>query len=114
MLLRQSKPIEVFKGAAGQFIDNVTQNVSHLTMQTITLRQLRDTKQVKEWLRAGVHIEVRERGEVIGDLVPRTPPSAPRPSPTLRPAAVASLATTCSLRTSSLRPARIAGIDCLR
>jgi antitoxin (DNA-binding transcriptional repressor) of toxin-antitoxin stability system len=46
-------------------------------MQTITLRQLRDTKQVKGWLRAGVHIEVRERGEVIGDLVPRTPPSAP-------------------------------------
>ena len=46
-------------------------------MQTITLRQLRDTKQVKEWLRAGAHIEVRERGEVIGDLVPRTPPSAP-------------------------------------
>ena len=46
-------------------------------MQTITLRQLRDTKQVKEWLRAGVHIEVRERGEVIGDLVPRTPPSPP-------------------------------------
>jgi antitoxin (DNA-binding transcriptional repressor) of toxin-antitoxin stability system len=42
-------------------------------MQTITLRQLRDTKQVKAWLRAGVHIEVRERGEVIGDLVPRTP-----------------------------------------
>ena len=43
-------------------------------MQSITLRQLRDTKQVKEWLRAGVHVEVRERGEVIGDLVPRTPP----------------------------------------
>jgi antitoxin (DNA-binding transcriptional repressor) of toxin-antitoxin stability system len=46
-------------------------------MQTITLRQLRDTKQVKEWLRAGVHIEVRERGEVIGDLVPRTPARPP-------------------------------------
>jgi antitoxin (DNA-binding transcriptional repressor) of toxin-antitoxin stability system len=46
-------------------------------MQTITLRQLRDTKQVKEWLRAGVHIEVRERGEVIGDLVPRTPVPSP-------------------------------------
>jgi antitoxin (DNA-binding transcriptional repressor) of toxin-antitoxin stability system len=45
-------------------------------MQSITLRQLRDTKQVKTWLRAGVHIEVRERGEVIGDLVPRTPAKA--------------------------------------
>lgn len=42
-------------------------------MESITLRQLRNTKQVKDWLRAGVHIEVRERGEVIGDLVPRTP-----------------------------------------
>ncbi len=42
-------------------------------MESITLRQLRNTKQVKGWLRAGVHIEVRERGEVIGDLVPRTP-----------------------------------------
>jgi antitoxin (DNA-binding transcriptional repressor) of toxin-antitoxin stability system len=42
-------------------------------MHSITLRQLRDTKKVKAWLRAGVHIEVRERGEVIGDLVPRTP-----------------------------------------
>jgi antitoxin (DNA-binding transcriptional repressor) of toxin-antitoxin stability system len=46
-------------------------------MKSITLRQLRDTKQVKTWLRAGVHIEVRERDEVIGDLVPRTPPKPP-------------------------------------
>jgi len=46
-------------------------------MQSITLRQLRDTKQVKTWLRAGVHIEVRERNEVIADLVPRTPPASP-------------------------------------
>ena len=46
-------------------------------MQSISLRQLRDTKQVKTWLRAGIHIEVRERGEVIADLVPRTPPKPP-------------------------------------
>jgi antitoxin (DNA-binding transcriptional repressor) of toxin-antitoxin stability system len=46
-------------------------------MKSITLRQLRDTKQVKTWLRAGVHIEVRERDEVIADLVPRTPPKPP-------------------------------------
>ena len=46
-------------------------------MKSITLRQLRDTKQVKTWLRAGVHIEVRERNEVIADLVPRTPPRTP-------------------------------------
>ena len=47
-------------------------------MQSITLRQLRDTRQVKAWLKAGVQIEVRERNEVLGDLVPRTPPT-PRP-----------------------------------
>ena len=47
-------------------------------MQSITLRQLRDTRQVKAWLKAGVHIEVRERNEVLGDLVPRTP-ADPRP-----------------------------------
>jgi hypothetical protein len=47
-------------------------------MQSITLRQLRDTRQVKAWLKAGVQIEVRERNLVLGDLVPRTPPR-PRP-----------------------------------
>ncbi|MGA2534867.1 MAG: hypothetical protein ABSF53_02540 [Terracidiphilus sp.] len=41
-------------------------------MQSITLRQLRDTRKVKAWLKAGVHIEVRERNQVLGDLVPRT------------------------------------------
>lgn len=44
-------------------------------MQSITLRQLRDTRQVKAWLKAGVQIEVRERNVVLGDLVPRTPPN---------------------------------------
>ena len=51
-------------------------------MQSVTLRQLRDTRQIKAWLKAGVHIEVRERNQVIGDLVPRTPPA---PSPTKWP-----------------------------
>jgi antitoxin (DNA-binding transcriptional repressor) of toxin-antitoxin stability system len=46
-------------------------------MQSINLRQLRDTRQIKAWLKAGVHIEVRERNQVIGDLVPRTPPAPP-------------------------------------
>lgn len=44
-------------------------------MQSITLRELRDTRKVKAWLRAGVPIEVRERNEVIGELVPRTLPN---------------------------------------
>jgi hypothetical protein len=42
-------------------------------MESITLRQLRDTRKVKAWLKAGVRIEVRERNQVLGDLVPRTP-----------------------------------------
>jgi antitoxin (DNA-binding transcriptional repressor) of toxin-antitoxin stability system len=42
-------------------------------MPSVNLRELRNTRQLKAWLRAGVHVEVRERGEVIGDLVPRTP-----------------------------------------
>lgn len=46
-------------------------------MQSINLRQLRDTRQIKAWLKAGVHIELRERNQVIGDLVPRTPPAPP-------------------------------------
>jgi hypothetical protein len=46
-------------------------------MQSISLRQLRDTRQIKEWLEAGVHIEVRDRNRVIGDFVPRTPPATP-------------------------------------
>jgi antitoxin (DNA-binding transcriptional repressor) of toxin-antitoxin stability system len=46
-------------------------------MESINLRQLRDTRRIKAWLKAGVHIEVRERNHVIGDLVPRTPPAAP-------------------------------------
>jgi hypothetical protein len=44
-------------------------------MESITLRQLRDTRKVKAWLKAGVQIEVRERNQVLGDLVPRTPPN---------------------------------------
>lgn len=51
-------------------------------MQSITLRQLRDTRQVKAWLKAGVQIEVRERNQVLGDLVPRT---LSKPSPVARP-----------------------------
>lgn len=46
-------------------------------MQSITLRQLRNTRQIKEWLDAGVQIEVRDRNRVIGDFVPRTPPATP-------------------------------------
>jgi antitoxin (DNA-binding transcriptional repressor) of toxin-antitoxin stability system len=47
-------------------------NLCHnVAMPSVNLRQLRDTKQVKEWLRAGHTVEVRDRDEVIGDLIPR-------------------------------------------
>jgi hypothetical protein len=45
-----------------------------VSMPSVNLRQLRDTRQIKAWLKAGVQIEVRERNVVLGDLVPRTPP----------------------------------------
>ncbi|MGD0732516.1 MAG: hypothetical protein ABR956_14745 [Terracidiphilus sp.] len=46
-------------------------------MPSISLRKLRDTRQIKTWLKAGVQIEVRERNVVLGDLVPRTPAAPP-------------------------------------
>jgi len=39
-------------------------------MPSVNIRQLRDTKRLKEWLRAGKTIEVRDRDQVIGKLVP--------------------------------------------
>jgi antitoxin (DNA-binding transcriptional repressor) of toxin-antitoxin stability system len=39
-------------------------------MPSINIRQLRDTKRLKAWLRAGKTVELRERGEVIARIVP--------------------------------------------
>lgn len=36
----------------------------------MNLRQLRDTPQLKAWLRAGKTVELRERDRVIGRIVP--------------------------------------------
>jgi hypothetical protein len=38
---------------------------------SINLRQLRDTRKLKSWLKAGKTIELRERNTVLGDIVPR-------------------------------------------
>lgn len=50
-------------------------------MPSISLRQLRDTKQLKAWLRAGQTVELRERDRVVGRIVPEAPkrkkPEAP-------------------------------------
>ncbi len=40
-------------------------------MPSVNIRELRDTKQLKQWLRAGKTVELRERNEVIGEIVPK-------------------------------------------
>ena len=56
-------------------IDNVSQIVPHcLSCKALACANFAIRSKSKTWLRAGVHIEVRERDEVIADLVPRTPP----------------------------------------
>jgi antitoxin (DNA-binding transcriptional repressor) of toxin-antitoxin stability system len=42
-------------------------------MPTINLRQLRNTRQLKAWLRAGKRVEPREREQVITRIVPAAP-----------------------------------------
>lgn len=37
---------------------------------SINLRQLRNTKQLKAWLRAGQTVELRERDQVLARIVP--------------------------------------------
>jgi hypothetical protein len=39
-------------------------------MQSMNLRQLRDTRQLKIWLNAGETVELRERNRVLGRIVP--------------------------------------------
>ncbi|MFZ3211744.1 MAG: hypothetical protein WA188_09525 [Terriglobales bacterium] len=39
-------------------------------MPSINLRQLRDTKRLKAWLRAGKTVELREREKLIASIVP--------------------------------------------
>lgn len=46
-------------------------------MPSVNIRQLRDTKRLKAWLRAGKTIVLRERDRVIAHIVPET--SVPKP-----------------------------------
>ena len=39
-------------------------------MPSVNIRQLRDSKRIKEWLRTGKTVIVRDRNTVIGRLVP--------------------------------------------
>jgi len=46
-------------------------------MPSVNIRELRDTKRLKAWLRAGKTVELRERDEVIARIVPQgSPPPA--------------------------------------
>jgi antitoxin (DNA-binding transcriptional repressor) of toxin-antitoxin stability system len=46
-------------------------------MPSINIRQLRETKRLKAWLRAGKTVELRERGAVIARIVPEGSSSPP-------------------------------------
>ena len=39
-------------------------------MPTVNMRQLRNTRKLKAWLRAGKTVELRERDKVIARIVP--------------------------------------------
>ena len=43
-------------------------------MTRVNIRQLRDTKRLKAWLRAGQTVDLRERDKVIARIVPDGPP----------------------------------------
>jgi hypothetical protein len=46
-------------------------------MPSVNLRQLRDTRQLKAWLKAGETVELRERDCVLGRIVPENPVAQP-------------------------------------
>jgi antitoxin (DNA-binding transcriptional repressor) of toxin-antitoxin stability system len=41
-------------------------------MPTVNIRQLRNTRRLKAWLRAGKTVELRERDKVIARIIPAT------------------------------------------
>ena len=48
----------------------------HITqMPSVNIRQLRDTRRLKAWLRAGKTVELRERDKLIARIVPENEPS---------------------------------------
>ena len=46
-------------------------------MPSVNMRQLRDTRRLKAWLRAGKTVELRERDRLIAKIVPETPEKRP-------------------------------------
>ena len=52
-----------------------------LSMPSVNIRELRDTRRLKAWLRAGKTVELRERRDVIARIVPAQPHTAPEHRP---------------------------------
>ena len=50
-------------------------------MPNVNIRQLRDTRQLKAWLRAGKTVELRERDTIIARIVPVAAPEKTRKIP---------------------------------
>ena len=46
-------------------------------MPDVNIRQLRDTRRLKAWLRAGKTVELRERDKLIARIVPALSPTTP-------------------------------------
>jgi hypothetical protein len=50
-------------------------------MPSVNLRELRNTRQLKIWLKAGETVELRERNCVLGTIVPDKPMVQPAERP---------------------------------
>jgi antitoxin (DNA-binding transcriptional repressor) of toxin-antitoxin stability system len=48
-----------------------------MIMPSVNMRELRDTRRLKAWLKAGKTVELRDRDRVIGRIVPERPKDAP-------------------------------------
>lgn len=46
-------------------------------MPSVNLRQLRGTRQLKAWLKAGETVELRERDNLLAKIVPEKPTASP-------------------------------------
>jgi antitoxin (DNA-binding transcriptional repressor) of toxin-antitoxin stability system len=46
-------------------------------MPSVNIRQLRDTRRLKAWLRTGKTVELRERDRIIARIVPETQETGP-------------------------------------
>ena len=46
-------------------------------MPSVNLRQLRDTRQLLNWLEAGEVVELRKRNRVVARIVPESPRAEP-------------------------------------